>query len=301
LEQAGGGIPLPVENAAKSHIMNIAGIKLSFFGDSLHENSHWEVPSKPRAGDEVDDIVIRLHGGTPGTEFSAARYVFHSLWTLSQSGDKYIFREGSQESDAPPNKVLILGTDLREGDLYVPDGPSNPPPLPDPLGYPLNQVLMILILSRRNGILVHACGIDDNGSGCLFLGNSGHGKSTMAKLWCEHHATVLNDDRIVVREREGKIWMYGTPWHGDFRDFSPAGLPIGKIFFLHPDRENSVIPQNGAKAVAMLLTRSFPPLWDREGMALTVDFCHRLAKSIPCYDLHFRRDQTVIDCVRSAS
>jgi hypothetical protein len=272
--------------------MNIAGIKLSFFR---------EEPSELRSGDEPDRIIIRLHPDGQSPEFSAARYIFHSLWTLSQSGDKYIFREGSQESGAPPNKVLVLGTDLREGDLYVPDGPSDQPPLPDPIGYPLNQILMILILSRRSGILLHACGIDDNGSGYLFLGNSGHGKSTMAKLWSEHHAAVLNDDRIVVREMEEKIWMYGTPWHGDFRDFSLARLPVGKIFFLHPDTENRVIPQNGAKAVARLLTRSFPPLWDREGMALTMDFCHRLANSIPCYDLHFRRDRSVIDCVRSAS
>jgi hypothetical protein len=272
--------------------MNVAGIKVSFFR---------EEPAKPGCGDEHDHLVIRLHVHSRSPEFSAPRNVFNSLWTLSQSGDKYILQEGPQESDASLNKVLILGTDLREGDLYVPDGPSNQPFLPDPLGYPLNQVLMILILSRRAGILLHACGIDDHGSGFLFLGNSGHGKSTMAKLWSEHHATVLNDDRIVVREREGKIWMYGTPWPGDFKDFSPAGLPVGKIFFLHPDRETRVIPQNGAKAVAMLLTRSFPPLWDKEGMTLTMDFCHRLANSIPCYNLHFRRDQSVIDCVRSAS
>jgi hypothetical protein len=281
--------------------MNIAGINLSFLDDSLHENSHREGPSKPGSGDELDDIIIRLHGGSPGPEFSAVRCVFHSRWTLSQSGDKYIFREGSEVSNPPPNKVLILGADLREGDLYIPDGPSGQPPLPDPLGYPLNQVLMILILSRRNGLLVHACGIDDNGTGYLFLGNSGHGKTTMAKLWYEQQTTVLNDDRIVVREREGKIWMYGTPWHGDFRHFSPAGLPVGKIFFLHPDRENGVTHLYGAKAVAMLLTRSFPPLWDREGMAGTIGFCHLLANSIPCYDLHFKRDPSIIDCVRSAS
>jgi hypothetical protein len=276
----------------KSRTMNIAGIKVSFFR---------EEPSKLRPGGEHDHIIIRLHVDGESPEFPAAKYVFHSLWTLSQSGDKYIFREGSQESDAPPNKVLILGTDLREGDLYAPEGPSVQEPLSDPLGYPLNQVMMILILSRRSGILLHACGIDDNGQGYLFLGNSGHGKSTMAKLWCEHRAAVLNDDRIVVREVEGRVRMYGTPWHGDFREFSLAGLPVGKIFFLHPDTENRVLPQNGAKTVARLLTRSFPPLWDREGMVFTIDFFHRLANSIPCYDLHFRRDRSIIDCVRGLS
>jgi hypothetical protein len=293
--------PLRVENSKKARTINIAGISLSFLPDSPHDRSPREEPANPGSGDEDDPLIIRLHLDGRRPEFSATRNVFHSLWTLSQSGDKYIFQEGPQESDAPPTKVLILGTGLRRGDLYIPDGPSDQSLLPDPLGYPLNQVLMILLLSRRTGILLHACGIDDNGSGYLFLGNSGHGKSTMAKLWHEHHAAVLNDDRIVVREREGKIWMYGTPWHGEFRDFSPAGLPVSKIFFLHPDRENRVIPRNGAESVVMLLTRSFPPLWDKEGMALTMDFCHRLSNSIPCCDLHFKRDRSVIDCLRNAS
>ncbi len=278
--------------------MNIAGIKLSFLHDSPHDHSHREELAKPGSGDEHDRIVIRLHGDSPGPEFSAARNVFHSVWTLSQSGNKYIFQEGSQESDAPPNKVLILGTDLREGDLYIPDGPSDQPRLPDPLGYPLNQVLMILILSRRTGILLHACGIDDNGFGYLFLGNSGHGKSTMARLWCEHHATVLNDDRIIVREREGKIWMYGTPWHGDFKKFSTGCLPVSKVFFLRRGEENGVIRCEGARAVSMLLTRSFHPLWDKEGMAFTLEFCHRLVEKVLCYELSFMPDARVVNFVR---
>ena len=87
---------------------------------------------------------------------------------------------------------------------------------------------MILLLSLGKGILLHACGIDDDGSGYLFLGNSTDGKSTMAKLWFENHAKVLNDDRIVVKEKDGEFWMYGTPWHGDFKEISPQGLAVQK-------------------------------------------------------------------------
>jgi hypothetical protein len=292
---------LPVENSAIERTMDIAGIKFSFLPDSLHDHPRRKGLTKPRSGDERDHIIIRLHLAGQIPELSAARYLFHSLWTLCQSGDQYIFQEGPQESGALPNKVLILGTDLREGDLYIPDGPSNQSPFPDPLGYPLNQALMILLLSRRKGILFHACGIADGESGYLFLGNSGHGKSTMAKLWFARGLTVLNDDRIVVREKRGEFWMYGTPWHGDFKEFSTKGLPISKIFFLYPDKENRLIPHEGAKAVSMMLTRSFPPLWDKEGMIFTAGFCHRLVSAVPCYEFHFKQDQSVIDFVRNAA
>ena len=293
------GALLSVENSPEERAIEVAGIKLSFLPDSLHGLRRRGKLTKPGSGDERDHIIIRLHIADQIPEWSAAKYVFHSLWTLSQSGDQYIFQEGPQGSGALPNKVLILGTDLRGGDLYILDGPSNQSPFPDPLGYPLNQALMILLLSRRTGILFHACGVDDNGSGYLFLGNSGHGKSTMARLWRNQRAMVLNDDRIVVREKEGKIWMYGTPWHGDFKEFSTKGLPISKIFFLYPDRENRLIPHEGAKAVSMLLTRSFPPLWDKEGMIFTAGFCHRLVSAVPCYEFHFKQDQSVIDFVRN--
>jgi len=121
----------------------------------------------------------------------------------------------------------------------------------------------------------------------------------MAKLWSEGGAAVLNDDRIIVREQNGELWMYGTPWHGDFKKHSAEGLPIQKVFFLSRGKGNSVCPKRGAEAVSMLLTRCFPPLWDKEGMAFTMDFCHRLAERVPCFELSFLPDARVIEFVRN--
>jgi hypothetical protein len=147
-------------------------------------------------------------------------------------------------------------------------------------------------------MLIHACGIIDGERGYLFAGNSTHGKSTIARLW-KDQALVLNDDRIVIREKEGHLWMYGTPWHGAFDVVSPEGVPISKIFFLRHGAENFAVPQRGAQAGAMLLTRSFPPLWDRQGMQYTLGLCHRVTKEIPCYELGFVPDQSAVDFIRS--
>jgi hypothetical protein len=135
--------------------------------------------------------------------------------------------------------------------------------------------------------------------GYLFLGNSGDGKSTTAKLWFGQGITVLNDDRIIVRQNKGNLWMYGTPWHGDFKEHSSHGLRIHKLFFLRHGRKNSSRVKSGAEAVSMLLARSFPPFWDKEGMAFTIEFCQRLVSEIPCYELTFVPDGSLIDFVRS--
>jgi hypothetical protein len=110
--------------------------------------------------------------------------------------------------------------------------------------------------------------------------------------------TVLNDDRIIVRENKGAFWMHGTPWHGDFKEHSSRGLPVHKMFFLRHGKKSSCRAKSGAEAVSMLLTRSFPPFWDSEGMAFTIEFCQHLASEIPCYELTFVRDGSIIDFVR---
>ena len=86
-----------------------------------------------------------------------------------------------------------------------------------PLEYPLDEVLMIHHLASGKGVEVHALGlVDDAGNGHLFLGHSGAGKSTSARLWQRQPGVqILSDDRIILRRDGGQVWMHGTPWHGD--------------------------------------------------------------------------------------
>src|SRR3989338_3303063 len=88
--------------------------------------------------------------------------------------------------------------------------------------YDFLQVLLINYFAQRNeGIFTHSVGIKDiDGEGLLFNGKSGCGKSTTARLWHKHSkAIVLNDDRIIVRKINGKFFIYGSPWHGEFSDY----------------------------------------------------------------------------------
>jgi hypothetical protein len=71
------------------------------------------------------------------------------------------------------------------------------------------------------------------------------------------------------------------------------------VFFLRHGKKNACKAQSGAEAVSMLLTRSFPPFWDKEGMAFTIEFCQSLVSKIPCYELTFVPDAGMIDFVRN--
>ncbi len=248
-----------------------------------------------------DRFVFRVHLGSM-PDLRVETLLFNGAnWALYRSQNRWVLQDSGLDAEELPRERVLVDLLKAEGDIFIGEDASQGDLQAITLGYPLDQLLMILILSRGRGLLHHACAIDDRGSGYLFVGNSGQGKSTMARAWSEAGASVLNDDRVVVRGKEELFWMYGTPWHGDFHKFSSKGLPISKIFFLYPDKENRLIPHGGAKAVSMLLTRSFPPLWDEEGMIFTTGFCHRLVRAVPCYELHFRQDQSVVDFVRNAA
>ena len=279
--------------------IGIAGIGLSFLFDQNLSESGVEDIYYEFITDIRPETKLRVHQDS-FPERSKAKKIFDSgsTWSLYRDQGKYVLQDSSFDSDSLPNQLVILESDFKSGDIYI-NYELDKNILSDPLGYPLNQVLMIILLSRSKGVMLHACGIDDSGYGYLFLGNSGHGKSTIARLWSENQATVLNDDRIIVREKNGELLMYGTPWPGDFKEVSSKGLAIRKLFFLRHGEKNSAVPKNSAEAVLMLLTRCFPPIWDKKGMEYTMGLCHRIVQNIPCYEFSFEPDRKIVDFVRN--
>lgn len=251
---------------------------------------------------EPPDVRLRvLSLAIPGIFPSASGVVFEvkDRWGLYQIEQQNMLVERHAASPALADRLMVFDRDFAEGEVFLRGLPiaDSPLVLPNPLSYPLGHVLMVCLLARKGGVMTHACGVVDHGRGYLFAGNSGHGKSTMARLW-HGDAQVLNDDRIVVREVEGRFWMYSTPWHGDFAQVSPDCAPLDRIFFLKPGSEHRVRSVAELEATTMLLTRIFPPVWDRDGMRSTLDFVARLVAAVPCHNLEFALDKSVADFVR---
>ena len=248
-------------------------------------------------------LTVEAHyDGLPQVLLRAEDQVFDSgtVWSLYRVDGRNVFVLRTPPSNPQPYRIAIFDAGYRQGTVYsqAPAGQLSPDGLlSNPLEYPLSAVLMVCLLAQERGIMVHACGIDDGGRGYLFAGNSTHGKSTTARLW-KGRGTVLNDDRIVLRERDGRFWMYGTPWHGDYDSVSPAGVPLEKIFFLNHDTTNNATPRSGVVAASKLLARAFPPLWDEPGMAYTLGLLDRLVTAVPCFDLGFVPGAEAVDFVR---
>jgi hypothetical protein len=250
---------------------------------------------------EKPDILLRASWATGPPEPAGDRlFDAGGVWDLSRADDEYHFRFFARGRSAIPYKEARVNADFTSGrvtlrpEFFAADTPRNP------LGFPLDELLMVHYLSTRGGVMVHACGVVAEGAGYLFVGHSGAGKTTTALLWeRQSGARVVCDDRIVLRRKDGKILMYGTPWHGSGRLASPEAAPLQAIFLLEHGERNELRPIAGADAVATLIARCFLPYHNRAGVASAVALFEEILAEVPCLRFRFVPDESAVAAVRA--
>lgn len=221
-------------------------------------------------------------------------------WQLYLKDNAYWFHCTAPAFGSIPYKTARLSRDFSSGQVFLHRPFFETHEAVYPLQYPLDELLVLNLLSRGRGVEVHACGVvDTNGDGYLFAGHSGAGKTTMARLWeREQGVTILSDDRVILRQEEEQTWMYGTPWHGEAGLASASRAPLSQIFFIRHGRKNALQPKTGAEAAALLFSCSFPVFYSPAGLDFTIDFYGRIAAAIPCSELSVVPNHEVVDFVR---
>jgi hypothetical protein len=168
--------------------------------------------------------------------------------------------------------------------------------LSNPICYPLDQLLFMYHLAYRDGVLVHAAGIDLEGRGLIFPGCSGAGKSTLARLFATCRiGKLLSDERVVVR-RSGVGWqVFGTPWAGTEDIASNGRAPLAGMFFLKHGERNRLRALTAENALERLLPILSIPWYDHEVMSRIVLFAKAMVAQVLAYELTFKADPSVVD------
>ncbi|HYI12176.1 MAG TPA: hypothetical protein VEK57_24190 [Thermoanaerobaculia bacterium] len=265
--------------------------------DGKRVRCNWEDPFRRFLVDtpgKVDlDLRVDLASSLP-TGDGQLLFDSDSVWRMFRTADGYRLECRSEAFGDTPYKVALIDDDFTQGTILLREDHADL----HPLDYPLDEVLIAHLLGRGRGVELHSCGvIDRQGRGHLFVGVSGAGKSTTARLWGDAAAGIVSDDRVIVCEQDGAMWMYGTPWHGEAELAMASGVPLHGVYLLVQSEQNALLPLSHAHAVARLFGCTFPLFYDAAAVDFTVSFLARLAASVRVRELFFRRDPSVVDLV----
>jgi hypothetical protein len=249
------------------------------------------------------EVRIRTMWGEP-VEPPAAELLFDpgkGLWRLYRRGARHRFVFTAPLLGPLPYQAASFNQDFTEGEVEIRREVFGRRLPVYPLQYPLDELLMVHLLSHGRGVEVHGSGIvSPDGSGTLFAGQSGAGKTTMAKLWLsEPGVTILSDERVVLRQEGDDIWMYGTPWHGDGRIANQGRARLTRIFFLRHAARHQIAPVTQTDAIARLFSCGFAPFHDRGGLDYTLGFLEQVATRCACNELGFLPDPSAVAFVRA--
>ncbi|HVV17156.1 MAG TPA: hypothetical protein VHH90_08130 [Polyangia bacterium] len=118
----------------------------------------------------------------------------------------------------------------------------------------LLRVIFATLLPRAGGMLIHACGLRHAAVGVIFPGQSGAGKTTLARK-APDADDVLSDEIVAVRRLDDGWRVFGTPFWGDFArgGISMRSWPLRTVAFLTQTREIGMAPITSSDATLRLL------------------------------------------------
>jgi hypothetical protein len=222
------------------------------------------------------------------------------VWKFNSNRGDYVFRLETPLHPSRPYRIARFDSGVTEGEVLLEKSLIDPALPVCPLEHPLDQLVVSAYLSTGKGVALHSCGLAASPlNGLLFLGQSGAGKTTTARLWAQcSDVQVLCDERCIVRRLDGAFWVYGTPWHGDGGFAMNQRAPLTHIFFLKQAKSNEVVPLRRIDAAARLFACSFPPFYSPTGLDFTLAFFDEIVSSLPCYELRFTADRSAVDLIR---
>jgi hypothetical protein len=295
--------PLKDPGCAYCSLFSVGGVSVALQGECGADVTLVPNLEPFRAETDFPDINISVAwaGRLPQAQ---GRRLFDSgsVWSLYECHQGFQFDFGTPMIGEFPYKRLVVDEHFRRAQLLLSRECFEHRSPAFPLEYPLDEVLITHRLAHERAIELHGCGIvGPDGVGNLFVGHSGAGKSTTARLWsAREDVEVLSDDRIIIRQdavhgESGRVVMYGTPWHGEAAFASPANACLARILILQHGRGNTLTRLSPSQAVAELFARSFVPFHRHAYVSAALEFLQDVANAVPCYRYSFEPDEGAVE------
>jgi len=163
------------------------------------------------------------------------------------------------------------------------------------------RVVVALLAFDSGGVLLHAAGVVRRGGAHVFVGRSGSGKTTVARLAGDHR--VLNDDLLVVLPAVAGWVAHATPFSNPTQVLPVGAIeaPIEGLYTLTQDHDVYLAPLPASQALAALVANAPVVNADPYRAPALVARLSALVGAVPVGNLHFRPDPSFWDVIDATS
>ena len=163
----------------------------------------------------------------------------------------------------------------------------------------MNAIDLPHLLTIHSGFLLHASYIEWQGRAILFTAPSETGKSTQARLWCDHAgAELVNGDRAAVRIIDGEVYACGTPFSGSSPVRRNVTRPLAAIVYLSQAPENTITQLKGVRAFRRVWEGCTVNTWDRADVEQATKTVSEVVSRVPVYHLACTPDERAVELLK---
>ena len=165
---------------------------------------------------------------------------------------------------------------------------------------PLFNIFLSRFLIRQNAILVHSSVISQNDLGVLFTAVSGTGKSTMARIWKDDGARIINDDMNILRIKAetDEVYAYNIPM--PYYNDEPKCCILTDIIFISQATNNWIETLPLPIGAIRLMSNSIHQTFDKETTKQFVSLYTKIANHVRLHTCGFLPDRRIIETIKNA-
>ncbi|MEP6914958.1 MAG: hypothetical protein ABJC89_04905 [Acidobacteriota bacterium] len=159
------------------------------------------------------------------------------------------------------------------------------------------RILHTLLLAPLGGFLLHAASGIRAGRASIFTGQSGAGKTTIARL-APAEVMLLTDEVSYVRKVDGRYLAFGTPFAGELGTSGMrVSAPVHAVYQLAQGERHHMERLATSDAVRTLMKNILFFADDNELTGQVLATACDVAASVPVYRLTFAADASVWDFI----
>lgn len=271
----GSDYPIKLEDGYSSFVVDESVVK-----PSVQVITHSEIPASLK---ELSNPIY------------SAVFEGNCLWEIFAAEDGLLFHVYSSTEPYQLQQVAKLNASLTVWNIYSAPVQNEAEESLFPLLYPMGPLVMYYLTAKYDAIMIHGSGISDGGKGRIFTGVSGQGKTTMAKLWFDAGAEVLNDDRLIVRKDGNAYTVYNTPM---FYVDQPRRSKLDAIYSIYHSAENRLTRLEGAEAISAISPNLIQHGYSSELINHHLNFVSEIIEQVPVFKLGFLPDKRVTQELR---